>query len=411
MVIVMTIAAGLAMMTDLGINQSIIRSPNAEKLRFRQTAWTFQIIRNCILTLIVLLITIGVWVLQGFSIIPSDIVYGDPNLVIALSMLTISTFIYGFASIDIFMAERQMKFGRTTFLELFTNILGILVTIIWAWLSPDIWALAGSQVIGTTLFVLFSHFIFWSPANKLAWEKSAAVELFNFGKWMMLSSLLGFLSRSGDRLILGLFLPTSTLGKYALAVEMVSALKSACGSLQAVWLPALSEANREQPTEIQRIYYKIRQYQDIFIFLLSGFVISAGDWIIYILYDERYQDAGWMLQILGVSIAFTAFDVKGTLLLVDGRSRQFFLLTLAGAVAMVLGIPIFFEVYGAVGAITMIAFVQVFGLPISFHFFHTKNWLNYNREMLFVPMLFIGMLFGHLIELGWNSIQPLDMVF
>ena len=394
MAIVMTITAGLNLMSDLGVKQSIIRSKQGETLSFLQTAWVFQIARGILLGIICFLLALCLLYAQSVYEFSPDNVYGNENLPTAIAIIAFSTAVLGFVSIETFVAERNLYFGKISLYELLNQASTVLAIIIWASFSPTIWALAFGTLIGSVVTVILSHVIFPSKANSFGWDKSAASELFNFGKWLLLSSSLGFISLRGDRIIFSFFMTTGDLGRYAIALALIDAVKHLFAKLGDIWFPALSETSRDNPEKFARYYYIIRKYQDAIIFLSAGFLIATGDLIISILYDERYVNSGWMLQILAISLIFMAHNIKGSILLIDGKSNIFSLMVFIRALATLICIPTFYHLFGITGALIMAACVEFTGTFVAFHYFHKKKILKIHKELLFVPLILVGYVVG-----------------
>ena len=402
MAIVITITAGLNLMSDLGVKQSIIRSKQGETLSFLQTAWVFQIARGILLGIICFLLSLCLLYAQSVYEFSPDNVYGNENLPTAIAIIAFSTGILGFVSIETFVAERKLYFGKISLYELLNQASTVLAIIIWASFSPTIWALAFGTLIGSVVTVILSHVIFPSKANSFGWDKSAASELFNFGKWLLLSSSLGFISLRGDRIIFSFFMTTGDLGRYAIALALIDAVKHLFAKLGDIWFPALSEIYRERPKDFVSYYYKIRKYQDVIIFLIAGFLMSTGDLIVSILYDERYAIAGWMFQILAISLIFVTYNLKDSTLFIEGRSDIFTLTMVIKALATLICVPLFYYYSGIVAAMVMAACVEATGKIVAFHYFYKRKFLKLNKELLFLPLILAGYSVGQLLKIAVN---------
>src|SRR6185312_1611771 len=87
----------------------------------------------------------------------------------------------------------------------------------------------------------------------------AFVEIILFGKWILFSSIIGFLVTSGDRLLLGGLIEKSVLGVYVIAFSIVSSIEAVLLMIIArISLPALSEIARERPHVLQATYYRMQ---------------------------------------------------------------------------------------------------------------------------------------------------------
>ena len=99
----------------------------------------------------------------------------------------------------------------------------------------------------------------WLPgnSNRWQWDKLAFREIVHFGKWMFLSSILGFLVNSGDRLLLGGLVNSNNLGIFSIAYLIPNSVEQIPGKIMAdVSLPALSEVARDRPTDLKSTYYR-----------------------------------------------------------------------------------------------------------------------------------------------------------
>ena len=99
----------------------------------------------------------------------------------------------------------------------------------------------------------------WLPGvtNRWQWNDTAFQEIIHFGKWMFISSVLGFLVNSGDRLLLGSFVDTNVLGVYVIAYLIYSSIEQVLMKIISdVSLPTLSEVVRERLAELKPSYYR-----------------------------------------------------------------------------------------------------------------------------------------------------------
>src|SRR5262249_16987726 len=138
---------------------------------------------------------------------------------------------------------------------------------------------------------------------RLQWDRSAAIEIVKFGKWIFPSSILFFLSSSGDRMILGSIVDATSLGIYAIAFLIFSSLDQVLTRIIInVSFPDLSEIIRNRAARLTEAYYRFDTVIAAFTYFCSGVLMVSGQAVISVLYDSRYQQAGWILQILAVAL-------------------------------------------------------------------------------------------------------------
>ena len=145
----------------------------------------------------------------------------------------------------------------------------------------------------------------WLPGNpdRLQWDRLAFEEIFGFGKWIFLSSILGFLVGNGDRILLGGLMNADALGVYSIAFSIFSIVDQIIGRIvSGVAFPALSEISRERRHDLKAGYYKFHGPIAAAAYFCAGVLMTSGQALIGLLYDHRYADAGWMLEVLAVGL-------------------------------------------------------------------------------------------------------------
>jgi len=214
-----------------------------------------------------------------------------------------------------------------------------------------------------------------------------------------LSSILGFLSIQGDRILLGGLISAELLGVYTVSFFLANAVKDIILKLvYSVFFPLLSEVIREQSDQIQTTYYKIREKIDFVTMFSAGFLYSTGSLIISFLYDNRYSDAGWMMEVLSLSLISVGFMLSDQLFLSYGKSKYISLLTSFQLAALYILVPVMFYIYGLEIAIWTIALNPIIRGIISVFIMKKYYFLSINREVMFFPVFFIGLLCGEQLQ-------------
>src|SRR5581483_1822542 len=121
-----------------------------------------------------------------------------------------------------------------------------------------------------------------------------------------------------------------------------------------VLFPAFSEVARERRSTLKRSYYRFHLATSSFTYACAGALMMSGDTIVRILYDQRYAQAGWMLQVLAVAIAAIPFRLAASCLLALGLAKVHSHLLVFRVVSLFVLLPLgfhFFELPGAIWAI------------------------------------------------------------
>ncbi len=120
-----------------------------------------------------------------------------------------------------------------------------------AWWLRSVWALVAGWYVQSIVMAIGTHLVGEQHPHRLAWDRAALHDLFKFGRWIFISSLLTIMAGQLDRLMLGGLLSLEVLGVYSLALTICMLPGSICGQLAAVVLfPALASSVRERPGEL-----------------------------------------------------------------------------------------------------------------------------------------------------------------
>lgn len=390
-----TILFGIMLFSDLGLHQGVVQSRRGDETRYLNTVWTVQILRGALIWIAALAIAVGLHHLGSRHLLPSGSSYSDPVLPWVVAVLSLNVLVGGFASTKIATASRHLALGRVTLIELVSQVAGLAAMIVWALADRSIWAMVVGSLFSALMRVFLSHAFLPGEPNALHWSREDFGEIFQFGKWIFLTSILGFLAFSGDRLILGWLIDPAMLGLYSIALLMVGALQEIFSKLAtSVAFPAFSEVVRQRPFELARVYYKFRLPLDVASLLATGLLFSSGHHLIDLLYDDRYRAAGHMLEILSIGIFEVRYVLAGQCFMAMGLPRLLAPILTVRLFAVFGLLPVFFHFFGLDGAIWIAGGSVLFTLPVTFYFKLKHRLFDLRRELMVLPLLLVGYLSG-----------------
>jgi O-antigen/teichoic acid export membrane protein len=229
--------------------------------------------------------------------------------------------------------------------------------IIWAKISPTIWALVIGNLIMGCVKMLGSHLLVPEEKNKFAWDKTALKDLVNFGRWIMLATAMTFLATQTDKLMLGKLFPLDFLGVYTVAYTFADLPRQVMNQVNSkVMFPVIS-----QQIHLPRAVLKEKILEKRWLLLLAillglTFLICFGDWIILILYDQRYHAGAWILPILaaGLWVAVLAMTIDPVLYAL-GKPKYIAFGNFGKFIYMLLLLPLSYHLAGVFGVIIVIA--------------------------------------------------------
>ncbi len=393
MALIHTFMTGLQMFSDIGIRPSIIQNKRGEDPAFLNTAWIIQIGRGVVLWLASCALA---WPLAKF--------YGDPQIMWLLPVVGINALIAGFISTKTAVADRNIRIGRQTVISLVAQVAGLVAMIGLALIWPSVWSLVVGSLVSSLIGVVASHLFMPGVPNRLRWDPSAARDLMSFGRFIFVSTLMGFFITQGDKLLLGRLISFGDLGIYNIAFFMATfPLMLGRTVATRILFPLYREVRPSESVANQRKIGRARDLLTGGMMLLFGTVAVLGVPLIGWLYDPRYEAAGPMLVILALMQLPGALTIGNTnLLLAEGDSRRFSHLTLVTGIlnfALLLG---GFWLLGLLGVLLVQGLLIIGIYPLQQYYLHRYKGTDLRRDAMFSV---IGLCFAALaLALNWTLV-------
>lgn len=327
MALVQSFMIGLEMLSDVGITPSIVHSKRGDEPDFLNTAWTLQVVRG-----------VGLWVVACAIAFPAAWFYTEPTLRGMIPALGLHAIISGLSSTKLAVADRKLSLGRLTAIDITSYATGLVCTILLAWWMRSVWSLVLGTFVQATMKMVASHVLLEGPRNKFHWDKQVLHEIGNYGRWILLSTAIGYAALQGDRLVLGRLLDVQFLGVYTVALTLsqlpTEVIRQAASK---VLFPSYSELMRTAPEKLYPMLRKTRLLLIAAAWTGCLLMIGLGSWLIHLLYDARYADAAWMLPVMAIGTLGHAIILSydGILLATGNTHWLAFLLTIQTALKFI----------------------------------------------------------------------------
>lgn len=395
-----TLYFGLLMFSDLGVWQSVVRSQRGDDPRFLGTSWVIQMLRGGLLAGLVLLLALAIHLAAGQGWFAAGTVYADPRLPGLMAVFALSALIQGMESTQLARAQRELLARQMVRLELLTQVATIALTISAAWLTRSVWALVLGTVGATAIKTSLSYLIIPGERVRPCWDADSAREIIGFGKWVFVSSIIGFLAAHGEKIILGASLGVASFGVFAIASNLLAAVIGVYSTLNGrVIFSSLSMVLRDRDhAAMVRVYTRVQQLADLFLGGVAGLLLFAGHRLVDGLYDPRYAAAGWMLQLLALGLVAMRHQVLEQLMFALGRPGWVTSNNALRALSLAAFVPLGFALGGERGAIIGVVLSQFASWPLSLRFKHEQGLLNWASEKWWPPALLGGMAVGYLAD-------------
>ena len=179
------------------------------------------------------------------------------------------------------------------------------------------------------------HWLLPGIRNRLRWDPTAARDLINFGKYIFLSTMSGFLINQGDRAVLGGYVSLAELGIYGIGF-FLGTLPLLFGGMVSskVVFPLYRMRPPAESAENRAHIFKARRLVIGSAILMTFPLAIEGVPMIELLYDPRYHLAGPIVVMCCFAcVPQIIFRGYGGILLANGDSKRHFILLTTTAVA------------------------------------------------------------------------------
>src|SRR6478735_2924059 len=212
MVLINSLRTGGELLSDVGIGQSIVKSPEGENPIFYSTAWTIQVIRGISLFFLGLLATF-----------PLSLLYARAQLLWLIPIVSLVFVINSFASPATYILQKRLDLRKQSIFGTLTNLCSSAIHIALALLTRTIWALVGGLLLSSIVNVIGSFFLLKTPSLRFKLDRPSYDSIVHFGKWIFASSIIYFLASNFDRLYFAKAIPLAVLGVYGIARTLADA--------------------------------------------------------------------------------------------------------------------------------------------------------------------------------------------
>ncbi len=354
MTLLTTVLVGLTLFSHIGLQDSVIQNPRGDEPVFLNTVWTLQFLRGS-----------GLWLMTILLAWPVALFYHEPRMIALFPVLGLGSVIGGLSSPSLLTLARHMGVGKTSLLELLSQVVNFVVTIVWALIDPSLWALVGGRIAAELARTIASFFIMPELRPSFVLDKESVRTILHFGKWILVGTALTFLATQSDRLILGKLVSIETLGVYGIAFALSDLPRQIIMMFcTRVGFPFIAKFAQHPRAEYRSILLKYR----LPVLAVGGLglilVICIGDQLVFHLYDHRYRAAAWMVGVLALGLWHTTlYSTLSPAILALSKAHYNAGANLLYCISLFTLIPLGFHYYGMLGAVIAVA---VGDLPVYF---------------------------------------------
>lgn len=329
------------------VNKALIRTRDEHRALY-DTAWTLSALRG---------------LLSALCMLGATLFLNDERLITVVYVLALSPVLNGLANPRFVMFERDLVYSKLALLTLGAKTISFGVTLAFAWVYGNYWALVFGVLAGSLVSLVLSYVLRpFQPRFTLARFK----EIFGFSGWLSLTTVVTTLSMETDKLIVGRLLGIAEAGLYFMTQRVgVLPTRELVSPLQRILFPSFSELVEDRP-KLRRIACEsINVLGSLSLPAGFGFALVAND-VVPLVFGAQWTAIVPLLVILVPYLGVRAtLSMALPCVMALGKTRLLFWVSLVYACVHV---PVFIAGtawYGLEGAIWSIVLAGCFYIYLN----------------------------------------------
>ena len=276
MAIVLSIASAVETFTEVGVREAIVQNPRGREGSLMNSAFWIAFSRTLCLYL--------------FLFLTAPLVgrfYTNSQLVPLIRVAALSLLFTGLTSPGAYIAMKDMRFKRWAAIMHGGGMGGVLVTILLAMLTHDVWALALGYVAENAFRCSLSHLICpFVPTLKI--DRDGARQLWAFSKRAIGLPFFNFIFIRSDVFVIGKVFSASTLGLYSLAISLAQVPAGfVMNLLGQLLMPTFSEVQQNN-RKVNDLLLQVTSLLACLGLPIVAFVALSAHDLLAILYGSNY---------------------------------------------------------------------------------------------------------------------------
>lgn len=386
--------------TNIGIDTALVHQIEDDVDDYLDTTWCLEIGRGLLITssLIVMAPYLGTF-------------FSEPRATALIRAIAFSPLVFSLRNPGIIYFQKDLEFHKEFVYRSSSSVARFAVGVGYALVTESVWALVfgflAADVVQTALSYKIHAYRPWP-----SFDRSAAADLLNYGKWITGSSIIYFIYRQGDDAFIGWFLSATTLGFYQYALRIADMpSKQVSGVVSKVTFPSYSKF-QDEPAKLRKAFLRTMETVSFIAAPMSFGIALIAPSFVPVALGQDWVPMVQTLQIFTIYALFHAFARNiGSLWKAVGCHD----LDTKVGVLRVLLIALFIwpatARYGIEGAASVITGVFVLVvIPLNVHLtakvLSVSNWSIYRT--LFYPALASSLMFVTLwVSRAFAELSPL----
>jgi len=345
-------AAAIETLTRTGFQAALVQKRKGTE-KYLDTAWTIEVFRGLFLA------AIGIIFAR-----PIANFFNAPAAMRILQAVAISMAVRGFVNIGVVYFRKELQFHKTFLLEATSAVADFVVAVAFGVIFHSVWALVFGLLARNLIYVCISYLVHpYRPRLRFNLEQFR--ELFRFGKWVLASSVLIFLSNHADNAITGKLLGMTALGLYQMAFRLSNPMATEITHLiSQVTFPAYSKLQHNRP-RLRKAYFEVLDATCSICVPLAALIILFSPDLVPLVLGSKWEPLIRPLQILSVSgLIRSIIATGGPLYWAAGLPRLNFWVNFVRVSAMAIGIYPLTMALGTSGTALSVVIALLVATPV-----------------------------------------------
>lgn len=388
--VIVSVMIVLAMLSDLGFLDFVIRHEKGNDRRFLDVIWTIRLGQSGLQTIAML---VCAW--------PIALFLGKPELALPIAAAAPLFLFSALCPMTLLLAQREGRIRTTCTIELAALAIQIVTNLALSLLMPDYRAvIAGFYASALSRPILTMMMI--GGGSRPAWDRALAREFFGFSRWILASTLLTLLITQSDKFLFARLFSVADFGVYMLSVNLALALQPfGRNYVDRYFFPLIGRVARETPAALGEMFYGVRRRLYLVLFFGIGVGIGGAPALFGLLFDHRYE-YGWVyLSVLLLGIAFD-LDSYASIktLIAKGRPNLSFRANLVRLAIFASSVLFLFGPLGPIAMPMSLAIAELGAMTYSMALLRSEGLLRVREHGLYYAALAGGAIGAAAVSLG-----------
>ncbi|MCK5564816.1 MAG: lipopolysaccharide biosynthesis protein [Planctomycetes bacterium] len=281
----------LATFTNTGFHSALIQKKgNIDQ--YLNTAWVTGIVRALLIYAVLYFIAPYVTMLK----VSADKVDMTVSLI---RVIGLSLVINSLTNVATVYFAKELQFYKQFVFGVCGTLTDAVVTIVIVVCYKSVWAMVAGKLAGSVVRLILSYILF-SFKPSFEFDLAKAKQLWGFGKWVFLGTLIYFIMSDGDDLFVWSYLGVSSLALYQMAYKLcnIPAIEIA-SVVNQITFPAYSKLQDDLP-RLKDAYVKVLKVTSIIAFPVTALIFILTPEFVSIFLTDRWTGIIMPMRVMAV---------------------------------------------------------------------------------------------------------------